>query len=645
MIGRLNLGKKLTRYRVKKTFKENIEAEEILLDATRSEELGGQKIEIPIDRNNFRIFLGIILVGFLIFSSQAAYLQIFKGDYFSQAAENNYIRSLPVLASRGIIYDRSMKQLVYNIPSFDLVISPQDLPVAARERLLIIEEVAKSTGIDQEEIESILKKAETKRSPMAVILEALDHETLLALEEKISGWPGFKIEKNISRQYVSPLSFSHVLGYMGKLTLVEAEKNPEYFLTEKIGKNGLEYFYEETLRGIPGEKLVEVDAKGRFKRDISENKPQDGRGLVLSLDSLLQESFFTAVSRSLQDRKLKKAAVVAIDPKTGGILAMLSFPVFDNNSFAQGLTAKNYAELSQSPDRPLFNRAISGQYAPGSTIKPLVGAAAIQEKVVTPLTKVNDSVGELVILNQYSSAVAYSFGDWKTHGVVDLYSAIAQSCNVYFYTVGGGYGSIKGLGVDRLEKYFNLFGLGKTLGIDLANESDGLVPGEIWKKQLKNEPWYIGDTYHISIGQGDLLVTPLQMAVATASIVNGGKIIKPHLVDKIIDSDKNVIETIQPEVLSRDFISQTNLSIIKDAMRQTVTTGSARLLNDLPVAVGAKTGTAEVAGQSNYNAWATAFAPFDDPKVVFAVLVENAGEGSQVAIPILKEVLVKYFTN
>lgn len=645
MIGRLKLSKTLTRYKVKKTFKENIEAEEILLDATRSDQLGGQKIEVPISRNNFKIFLIIIFVGFLIFSGQAAYLQLFKGDYFSQAAENNYIRSLPVLASRGIIYDRSMKQLVYNVPSFDLVISPQDLPSTTGQRLLVIEKVSKLTGVDQGEIESILKKAETKRSPVAVILEALSHETLLALEEEINDWPGFKIEKNISRQYVSPLSFSRVLGYMGKLTLPEIEKNPNYFLTEKIGKNGLEAFYEKILRGIPGEKLVEVDARGRFKRDISENKPQDGQGLVLSLDGLLQESFFTVVSKSLEDRKLKKAAVVAIDPKTGGILAMLSFPVFDNNSFAQGLTAKNYAELSQNPDRPLFNRAISGQYAPGSTIKPLVGATAIQEKVVTPSTKVNDSAGELVILNQYSSAVAYSFGDWKTHGVVDLYSAIAQSCNVYFYTVGGGYGNIKGLGVERLEKYFKLFGLGKALGIDLANESDGLVPSEAWKKQLKNEPWYIGDTYHISIGQGDLLVTPLQMAVATAAIVNGGKIIQPHLVDKIIDSDKNVIETIKPTVLSQDFISQANLSIIKDAMRQTVTTGSARLLNDLPVAVGAKTGTAEVAGQSNYNAWATAFAPFDDPQVVFAVLVENAGEGSQVAIPILKEVLAKYFNK
>ena len=292
MISRLKLDKTFTRYRVKKTFKENIEAEEILLDATRSDKLGEQKIEVPISRNNFKIFLGIILGGFLIFSGQAAYLQLFRGDYFSQAAENNYIRSLPVLASRGIIYDRSMKQLVYNIPSFDLVISPQDLPAAANDRSLVISKVSKLTGVSQEEIKDILRRTELKRLPVAIILEALGHETLLALEEKINDWPGFKIEKNISRQYVSPLSLSHVLGYMGKLTLPEAEKNPEYFLTEKIGKSGLEAFYEKTLRGVSGEKLVEVDAKGRAKGNLSETKPQDGRGLVLSLDEFLQESFF-----------------------------------------------------------------------------------------------------------------------------------------------------------------------------------------------------------------------------------------------------------------------------------------------------------------------------------------------------------------
>jgi len=643
-MGRLNFNKRLARYRVKKTFKESIEPEEILLDAARSSKLGGQKIEVPISRNNFRIFLAIVFGGFLLFSGQAAYLQVYKGFYFSEAAEKNHIRSVPVLASRGIIYDRSMRQLVYNVPSFDLVISLPDLPQSSADRQAIFDKVTNLTGVDREEIKDILRKAELKKTSVATVFEALDHEKLLMLQEEIGNWPGFRIEENTTRQYVSPLSFSHILGYLGKLTLVEAEKNPNYFLTEKIGKNGLEFFYEDTLRGVPGEKLVEVDALGHAKRELSENKPQDGRGLVLSIDNFLQESFFSAASKVLKENKLKRAAVVAMNPKTGEILAMLSFPDFDNNSFAQGLSVKNYAELSQNPDRPLFNRAVSGQYPPGSTIKPIIGSAALQEKVVNPLTKVSDISGELILTSQYGSG-STRFGDWKAHGVVDLYSAIAQSCNVYFYTVGGGYGNIKGLGLERLEKYFKLFGFGKMLGIDLPGEGDGLVPSEAWKKQVKNEPWYMGDTYHISIGQGDLLVTPLQMAAATSAIVNGGKILAPHLVDKIIDSDKNIIKTVEKKVLSENFIDPANLTVIKEAMRQTVTVGSARLLNNLPIALGAKTGTAQVAGQRNSNAWATAFAPIDDPQVVMAVLVENAGEGSQIAVPIIKGALEEYFAR
>jgi len=643
MDGRLNLNKALAKYRVRKTFKENVEAEEILLDASKSSEFIEQKIEVPINRKNFKIFGSIIAFGFLIFIAQTVYLQIIKGSYFSEVADNNYIRSLPVLASRGIFYDSKMKQLVFNIPSFDLVVTPEDLPRSSEDRLKMFEEISAIVGISQEEIKSIVYRAEIKNVSGEIVSESLDQEKLLALEEKIEKLQGFKIEKNATRQYLSSLAFSHIFGYLGKLTSLEAEENPDYLSTEKIGKNGLEYFYEKTLKGQAGKKLIEVDALGHQKRDLSESQPRDGNSLVLSIDSSLQENFYSVTRRVLSERNLKKAAIVAINPKTGGVMAMLSFPGFDGNSFAQGLSVKDYSELLQNPERPLFNRAISGQYAPGSTIKPLIGAAAIQEKVVTPLTKVNDSGGELLIFNQNNSEVAYRFGDWKIHGVVNLYSAIAQSCNVYFYTVGGGYGNIEGLGPDRLETYFKRFGLGERLGIDLSGEGAGLVPSKKWKEETKNEPWYTGDTYHISIGQGDLLATPLQMVTATAAILNGGKIIRPHLVDKIIDSDKNVIETIETEVLSEGFIDQANLLIIKEAMRQTVTDGSARLLNDLPVAVGAKTGTAEVFGQKNPNAWATVFVPFDDPQMVIVVLVENAGEGSQVAIPIIKEVLQNYY--
>jgi penicillin-binding protein 2 len=340
MDGRLNLNKALAKYRVRKTFKENVEAEEVLLDASKSSEFIEQKIEVPINRKNFKIFGSIIAFGFLIFIAQTVYLQIIKGSYFSEVADNNYMRSLPVLASRGIFYDSKMKQLVFNIPSFDLVVTPEDLPRSSEDRLKMFEEISAIVGISQEEIKSIVYRAEIKNVSGEIVSESLDQEKLLALEEKIEKLQGFKIEKNATRQYLSSLAFSHIFGYLGKLTSLEAEENPDYLLTEKIGKNGLEYFYEKTLRGQAGKKLIEVDALGHQKRDLSESQPKDGNSLVLSIDSSLQENFYLAASRVLTERNLKKAAIVAINPKTGGVMAMLSFPSFDGNSFAQGLSVK-----------------------------------------------------------------------------------------------------------------------------------------------------------------------------------------------------------------------------------------------------------------------------------------------------------------
>jgi len=445
------------------------------------------------------------------------------------------------------------------------------------------------------------------------------------------------------RQYLFPTYFSHILGYLGKLEPQDAKENPDYSLTEKIGKEGLESSYEKFLRGQPGQQLVEVDSQGKEQNVISQTPPQTGDSLILSIDADLQQSLQDSLSAELDRLKLKKAAAVAIDPRIGAVLAMVSLPTYDNNLFAQGISVQDYQNLENDPANPFLNRAIAGQYASGSTIKPLIGAAALQEKVITPSTTVNDSKGELDVPNQYNPQIVYRYPDWKAHGIVDIYSAIAQSCDVFFYTVGGGYGNIKGLGVDNLAKYFRLFGLGSKLGIDLPGEAEGLVPDAAWKMKVKNEPWYLGDTYHLSIGQGDLLVTPLQMAVATAAIANGGTLYSPRLVDKIVDSDKNIIETIQPDILRTNFISSENIDVIKKAMRQTVTDGSALMLNTLSVPVAAKTGTAQVAGQKNNNAWATVFAPYPNPEIVLSILIEEGGEGSSVSIPVAKEVLEKYF--
>jgi penicillin-binding protein 2 len=340
----------------------------------------------------------------------------------------------------------------------------------------------------------------------------------------------------------------------------------------------------------------------------------------------------------------KKAAIVAMDPRNGQVLALLSFPEFDSNVFEQGAYDNERKKILNDQNEPLFNRALSGQYPSGSVIKPVIGAAALQEGVVTPNTIVQDN-GSIVIVNPYSPGVVYTFPDWKTHGAVNIYSAIAQSCDIYFYTIGGGYGNIEGLGVDRIKKYLNLFGFGQKTGIDLPGEQPGLVPDETWKKKAKNEPWYIGDTYHLSIGQGDLLVTPLQMASAISAIANGGKLYAPYLVDKIVDSDKNSIKVFEPELIRENFIDQKNLEAIRKGMRETVVSGSGRLLADLPVETAGKTGTAQVAGQKRENAWFVAFAPYENPEIALSIVFEGAGEGSSVAAPLARDILNWYFTR
>ena len=640
-----NHNKKLQDYRIKKNLKVSIEPEEILPDAAKPPELEDQKIEVPIRPKIFRWFGVLIAGGFLILASQAGYLQIIKASIYQQLAEHNRTRAIPTFASRGIIYDQSQKALVYNIPSFDLVATAQDLPRDEANRSAVIDKVAAILGIRSDQIMEQLAKIDPKITQSVSVSNNLDHEKILALEAQLSDLPGFRIEENSIRQYVGASYFSQILGFLGKLEVSDLKENPDYFMTEKIGKEGLEATYEKILHGQAGEQLFEIDSQGKQKGLILQTEPQPGDGLILTINSDLQRVLYDRLSEQLKNLKLKKAAAVAIDPENGAILSLVSLPTYDNNLFAQGISVQDYNTLENDPAKPFLNRVTNGQYAPGSTIKPVIGAAALEEKVVTPSTKIDDAYGELVVPNQYNPAIIYRYPDWKVHGIVDIYSAIAQSCDVYFYTVGGGYGNIKGLGVDRLDKYFNLFGLGSKLGIDLPAEADGLVPTAQWKQEYKNESWYTGDTYHLSIGQGDLLVTPLQLAAATASIANGGTLYQPHLVDKIVDSDKNIIKTIEPKILRDNFISSQNIDVIKKAMRQTVTAGSALLLNSLTVSAAAKTGTAQVAGQEKTNGWFSVFAPYPDPKIVLVILIENGGEGSTVAAPVAKDVLDWYFNK
>lgn len=624
-----------------KTSWQVLETEEIFLDAQKDQ---SHKVETPVKKKNFIIFFSFVLIFFFVLLLKAGWLDIVKGVFYRAQADKNSIRTTPIFAPRGIIYDSQGKQLVFNVPSFDLVATPADLPKDAQQRDKIIKRLFEILGKPIQEIEDDLKKADSSPFDPAVLAENIDRDKVLILESEMQNLPGISLENNLRREYTLSQYFSHILGYVGRMDEQDIKNHPDYFATETIGKNGLEFQYQDILRTAPGKKEMEVDALGRVQKTVTTSESTDAKGLVLSIDGDLEQHLFDSLQNYLQKLHVSKAAAVAIDPRNGRVLALVSLPSFDNNLFAKGISTEDYKKIFENSDQPLFNRAISGQYPPGSTIKPFFGAAGLQEKVVSPKTVINDT-GPLTLVNQYNPNIVYNFPDWKTHGQVNIYSAIAESCDIYFYYLGGGYGDFKGLGLSRLEKYLKLFGFGKTIGIDLPNEEDGFVPDANWKKVTKGEDWFTGDTYHLSIGQGDLTVTPLQLAVSTAAIANGGTIWESKVVDKIIDSEKNIISTVEPEGKKIDFISSVNLEIIRNAMRQTVISGTAQSLKSLPVEAAGKTGTAQTGANNTPNSLFTSFAPFQNPEIALAIMVEGGGEGNSTAAPVAKDVLGWYFSR
>ena len=626
-------------HRLKKAPLRRIDAEETFSDITRS---GHSKIEIPISRRNFFLLFGFVILIFTVLGIKACWMQIFEGsNYFSQA-EKNRLRISPVFASRGVIYDREGKQLVQNIPVFDLVLTPAYLPQSDDGRNNILKKIGDISNKSAAELEQEVFEQGLFSFDPVIIEEGIEWERILEYENLIKDLPGMSLEKNLRRHYIDGDYFSTIIGYVGRMDKESLEKFSDYFLTEIAGKSGLELQYENILRTMPGKKVTEIDAFGKIIKTDKIEESKDIKSIALSIDFGLQKKLYDEISAALKRVNAKKGAGVAIDPRNGQILALVSLPSYDNNLLSKGISQEEYKNLFNSPIQPFFNRAVSGQYPPGSTIKPFIAAAALEEKIAAPNKTIVDN-GALVIPNQYNPEIVYRFPDWKTHGPVNVYSAIAQSCDVYFYQVGGGYGDLKGLGFGRIVKYLTDFGFGAITGIDLPNEKSGFIPSATWKKEETGEDWYIGDTYHLSIGQGYITATPLQMAVLTAAVANGGIIWQPKIVDKIVDSDKNTIEEISAKSRKIGFISKENLDIIKRAMRETVVSGSAQYLKSLPVAVAGKTGTAQVSLNEPTNAWFVSFAPYENPEIVLVILAEGGGEGSSTAVPAAKEVLEWYF--
>ena len=642
----------LKKYFIKRQTREDIEAEEIFLDAeaVRSIEAKG-KLENPIKSRNFILFFLMIVLGILFLFLRTGYLQVIKGDYYENMAKGNRLRIYNEIAPRGIIYDRFNVPLVYNTPSFDLIVDLADFfgnPEDIQDE--IINEISDVLNSDNEaELKERIDSSYNKTRQVNLI-KGINHSNALVFETMVNDWPGIRIQKNAQRQYVLGPYFSHIIGYTGEISESDLEKYPDYFLNDEIGKVGLEKYYENYLRGEPGQEQIEVDSSGKTQRVLATKQSQPGNGLVLFIDKDLQEKLYQSLENMLKKlsgtkNSTRKAAAIAINPNNGGVLALVSLPSFNNNLFAQGISQEDLNLLENDPNEPFMNRVLTGQYPSGSIIKPLIAAAALEENIISAYKKINCN-GVISIVNEYNPQIVYNFVDSKAHGSTDVFKAIAESCNVFFYTIGGGYKNIEGLGIDKIKKYLGYFGLGNITGIDLPNEKSGLIPNKEWKKEKKpDELWYLGDTYHLSIGQGDLLVTPLQMASAIASIANNGILYQPQLVDKIVDEQGNVIEDIQPSIIRQGFISQDNLKVIRKAMRETVVSGSAQSFLSLPVEVAGKTGTAQFENNNKTHAWFASFAPYENSQIALIILIEGGGEGHLSANPVAKEVYEWYFNK
>lgn len=604
---------------------------------------GQSKIEESESRSHFSSTKMIIVIVFLLLASRLFYLQVISASKNQMLADGNSIRPRSILSSRGIITDKNGVWLARNKPSFVLGIYPSDLPKKISERKLEYENLSKISGVSVEDIEKKINSVGINSIELVIIKSDLSREEALLLTEETAGMAGVSVDGKSIREYKSDASLAHIIGYTGLVSEEEIEKNPEYLVNEETGKTGLEKFYQQELRGVPGVEQVEVDSLGKVIQTVLSNNnqnPVQGDSLKLNIDYSLQQVMSTELSNGIvkAGNGANSGVAIAMNPQTGAVIGMVSLPTYDNNIFSGQLNNEAYQKLINDETLPLLNRAALGVYPSGSVIKIVMAAAGLQEGVITKNTSIETP--ETIKIGEWN------FPDWKWHtGVSNVVRAIAESNNIFFYAISGGYDKIKGLGIKKIDEYLSLFGFGSKTGIDLPSEASGLVPNPEWKERVKHESWYLGDTYHVGIGQGDLLITPLQMVVALSAIANGGNVLVPQLVNQILDSDGTIIKTFQTEVKEPAFISAENIKTVQEGMRQTVVIGSGKTLQGLPVSSAAKTGTAQFLNNEKTHAWFEAYAPYENPEIAIVVLVEGGGGGYEIAEPIAFNILQYYFNN
>ena len=585
------------------------------------------------------MILGILV---LVLVGRLAHLQVVKHQHFTTLSENNRVKIVPIAPTRGLIFDRNGEILAQNLPTYSLEVVPE----LAGDIDQLIEQLREIVELDDVAEETFRAALARKQHFENVPLRSqLNDREVAAFAVNRYRFPGVDVHARLIRSYPLGALGAHVVGYVGRIDKQELTSIDQvnYRGTTQIGKTGIEASYEDRLHGKVGYQHVEINALGRVLRVLERHDPVPGESLYLTLDAGLQRTAQAAMGD-------ENGAIVAIDPTTGAILAMVSTPGFDPNLFAQGIDTETYRGLRRSPNRPLFNRAVHGQYPPGSVVKPFLGLAGLELGVHQAHAK-TWCRGWYVLPGRKRK-----YRDWKKygHGRIGLHGAIAQSCDVYFYELA------RALGIDRMNEYMTRFGFGERTGIRLRSESHGLMPSRAWKRSARGEPWFPGETIIAGIGQGFVLVTPLQLASASASLAMRGVRLRPQLVDRAVDPATGDVRNVEPEVMgSIQPMDESNWQRVIEAMVGVVhgPRGTARSIGaDLAYRIAGKTGTAQVfsVGQSEeYDAEKLdkklhdhglfiAFAPVEQPRIAVAVIVENGGSGSGAAAPLARTVIEAY---
>lgn len=600
-------------------------------------ELNTQKMEDFKGRHKY--FLAFLAMAFLLIFVRLWSLQVIKGAEYRRMSENNRIRLLETPADRGMLLDRKGRVLAHNRPSFQALLVPEDLAGNPE----VLDKVREILRLGADEIQQKLKSAKgrTPFKPLKIKTD-IDWQELALLESNRVYLPGLLVDVRSTRAYNFGDLASHLIGYIGEIDENELKqpKSPPYRMGSAIGKYGIEVQWEDVLRGVDGGRQIEVDAIGREVKPLRSVEPSPGNSLSLTVDLDVQQSAEAAF-------KDKNGVCIAMDPKTGRILAMVSKPSFDPALFTGNVSPEDWKSLMENPFHPLQNKGIQGQYPPGSVFKIITAIAGLESKIITPKT-------------QFTCSGVYPYGnrDFRCykeggHGTIDLHQAIVQSCDIYFYQLG-----LK-VGVDRIARYASEFGLGKKTDIPLPHERSGIVPSSSWKQKRLGAPWYSGETLSLAVGQGYITATPLQLVVLMSAVANGGKLHLPQVVEKVTNIEGTTLREFPPVETGRAAVSEETLLFIREALRGVVNephgTGGAAAIKGVDVS--GKTGTAQVIRMAQDfkkgdmdrmpvklrdHAWFVAFAPFQDPQIAVAVLVEHGGFGGAVAAPIAKKVIETY---